>query len=50
MSASYQLKKLLEQVPVPSRIRLTRTGSTEMKKGNPMIHFRVEVAKVKPAA
>lgn len=48
VSASYQLKQHMEKVPVPSRVRITRTGSTEMKKGNPMIHFRIEVAKPKP--
>ena len=47
VSASYQLKTRMEGVPQGSRVRITRTGSTPMKKGNPMIHFRVEVARAK---
>lgn len=47
MSASYQLKQHMEKVDPGTRVRVTRTGSTPMSKGNPMIHFRIEKAKTK---
>lgn len=47
MSASYQLEQHMRKVETGALVRVTRTGSTKMAKGNPMIHFRVEVAKSK---
>jgi hypothetical protein len=45
-SASYQLERGLKDVPVGKRVRLTRTGQTDMGKGkNPMTDFKIQVSK-----
>lgn len=44
-SASYQLKQGLEKVPVGKYVRVIRTGTTEMAKGNAMVNFTIQVRK-----
>jgi hypothetical protein len=45
-SASYQLERGLQSVPVGKRVKLTRTGQTDMGKGkNPMTNFKIQVSK-----
>lgn len=45
-SASYQLERGLKDVPAGRKVKLTRTGQTDMGKGkNPMTDFKIQVAK-----
>ena len=45
-SAGYQLERALKEVPTGKRVKITRTGSTDMGKGkNPMTDFKVQVSK-----
>lgn len=45
-SAGYQLERGLKDVPHGKRVKLTRTGQTDMGKGkNPMTDFKIQVSK-----
>lgn len=47
-SAGYQLKRGLENVKTGTKVKLTRTGQTDMGKGkNPMTDFKIQAAKPK---